>query len=373
MSKKFAFIKIRSNHSIIEQIIRILKATFPEYELAILDVKKILKKNMHIVLINLFHMLRLYGVRAVLQSKSAFYNRFFGTPYMYHQIRRLLNLSARENYLFSIQDCSLFNGKLSGIPHFVYTDHTVLANKNYPEYNQKRDLLSDSWMQLEKDIYRDANMVFTRSKIVMRSVIDDYECDSGRVRCIYYSPFMNSARAAPGQEKYSSKNILFVGLEWERKGGPLLVRAYEKVLKEIPDASLTIVGCSPKISLPNVKIIGPVTPNELETYYEKAAVFCLPTRREPFGIVFLEAMSYSLPVVGTHIGALPEFIIDGENGYLIDIDDEQALVKHLAELLTHSERCRRMGENGYGIYRRQFTLEAVSTLLRRSIMPHIQA
>lgn len=372
MRARYVFIKIRSNHSIIEQIIKILKATFPGYELDILDVKKLLIKNMHIVLINLYYMLRLYGISVVIQGKSAFYNRFFGTPFMYRNIGRLLNSGARENYLFSIQDCSLFNGKLSGVPHFVYTDHTVLANKNYPEYDERRDLLDASWMRLERDIYRDAAMVFTRSKIVMRSVIEDYGCDPDKVRCIYYAPFMDSKRAAPAQEKYSSKNILFVGLEWERKGGPLLVRAYEEVLRSVPGASLTIVGCSPNVSLPNVNIVGPVKSDELKKYYEAASVFCLPTRREPFGIVFLEAMSYSLPVVGTRIGALPEFIADGDNGYLIGIDDEQVLADRLVELLTHPDRCQGMGASGYGVYLRQFTLEAVSSSLRQFVMSRIK-
>ncbi|MBK8161627.1 MAG: glycosyltransferase family 4 protein [Gammaproteobacteria bacterium] len=373
MKKKYAFIKIRSRHTIVDQIIRILKHTFPEYELDVIDVKPLLKRNIHIALINLFHMVANYGVREIFQSKSAFYNRFFGTPYLYHHLHRLLNTRSKSGYLFSIQDCSLFNGKLAGIPHFVYTDHTVLANKNYPEYDEKSDLLSKSWINLERDIYGDADIVFTRSMIVRESVVQDYSCDVKKVHCIYYAPFVEEGERESSLNKYASKNILFVGLEWERKGGPLLVKAFEQVVKVEPDATLTIVGCSPDIVLPNVEIVGPVKSEKLCEYYEKSAVFCLPTRREPFGIVFLEAMSYSLPVLGTNIGALPEFIIDGDNGYLVGIDDVNGLARLLIGLISDPAKCERMGRRGYDIYREKFTLEAVSSSLKRYITPFIRA
>jgi len=368
---RYAFIKIRSKHTIIDQIIRILKHTFPEYELEIIDVKNILKKNYRIVLINLFHMLRIYGLKTLFEEKNVIYNRFFGTPYMYHQIRRLLNDYSRIGYLFTIQDCSLFNGKLENIPHFVYTDHTVLANKKYPHYDPRVDLLSESWISLERDIYRYSDMVFTRSLAIRESVIQDYSCDPDNVQCIYYAPFSENRTCDSNIGKYSSRNILFVGLEWERKGGPVLLDAFSRVLCEVPDARLIIIGCTPRVTSPNVEIVGPVAQEKVRTYYETSAVFCLPTRREPFGIVFIEAMSHCLPVIGTKIGALPEFIMDGENGYLIDVDDTERLANLLKQLLFNPDECMRMGQHGYQIYRQKFTLEVVSSLLHKYISPYI--
>lgn len=370
-SGRYAFIKIRTKHTIIDQIIKILKHTFPDYELEIIDVKKLLKKNLHVAAINIFHMIGIYGIKTLFETKSVFYNRFFGTPYMYQNIRRLLGTNVCQDLAFTIQDCSLFNGKLNGIPHFVYTDHTVLANQYYPEYDPKKDLLSESWIALERNIYQEADMVFTRSLNIRESVIQDYCCDPEKVQCIYYAPFSEGRKRGESITKYSSKNILFVGLEWERKGGPLLVSAFERVLKEMPDARLTIIGCKPGVKAPNVEIVGPVTAEKLQEYYQKAAVFCLPTRREPFGIVFIEAMSYCLPIIGTSIGALPEFIIDGENGYLIQIDDEERLAHLLIDLLSHPEKCAQMGRIGYDIYRRKFTIEVVSSSLRGYISPFI--
>lgn len=368
---RYAFIKIRSKHASMEQIIRILKDTFPDYDLDIIDIKNILKMNLHVVIINLFHMMYMYGIKTLLEDKSVIYNRFFGTPYMYHNIRRLLNANIRHDYLFTIQDCSLFNGKLNGIPHFVYTDHTILANKNYPEYDLEKDFLSKSWISLERNIYKDADMIFTLSLIIRDSVIQDYMCDPDKVQCIYYAPFSEDRKRDVGTDKYSAKNILFVGLEWERKGGPVLLSAFERVLREIPDAGLIIIGCKPAVNVPNVKIVGPVPYEKMQSYYEKSTVFCLPTRREPFGIVFIEAMSYCLPVIGTNIGAIPEFITDGDNGYLIQINDAEKLASLLIYLLSNPEKCAQMGQRGYDIYRQKFTLGVVSSSLNKYIAPYI--
>jgi starch synthase len=59
--------------------------------------------------------------------------------------------------------------------------------------------------------------------------------------------------------------------------------------------------------------------------YQRAHVFCLPTRFEPFGIAFVEAMHFGLPCVGTATDAVPEIVADGETGYLVPVDDEAAL------------------------------------------------
>lgn len=369
--RKYAFIKIRSKHTIIEQVIRILKYTFPEYELEIIDIKKILKSHFYIIVMNLFHVIREYGIGTLWEDKSVIYNRFFGTPYIYHAINRLLRQELHGDYLFSIQDCSLFNGKLADIPHFVYTDHTILANRNYPEFDEHRMLLSGDWIELEKNIYKDAEIVFTRSMIVRDSVIKDYQCTPEKVQCIYYAPFLEDKKVDVNIGKYSSKNILFVGLEWERKGGPLLLSAFEQVLKIIPDARLIIVGCSPVVSLPQVEVIGAIPGHELRAYYENTAIFCLPTRREPFGIVFVEAMRYSLPIVGTNIGAIPEMIHDQDNGYLIGVNDEEKLASILIDLLSDPGKCERMGRRGYDIYRNKFTIDVVSSSLKKYIYPFV--
>jgi glycosyltransferase involved in cell wall biosynthesis len=80
--------------------------------------------------------------------------------------------------------------------------------------------------------------------------------------------------------------------------------------------------------------------------YRRAAVFCLPSRQEGFGIVFLEAMAHARPIVAARAAAVPETVADGEVGILADPNDPEAFAQALATLLADRELGRRMGQAG---------------------------
>ena len=92
--------------------------------------------------------------------------------------------------------------------------------------------------------------------------------------------------------------------------------------------------------------LGTIPRRELVERYRRASIFCLPSRQEGFGIVFLEAMASSKPVVAALAAAIPETVVDGETGILVHPDDPGALAQALLELLSDPERCRSLGEAG---------------------------
>ena len=193
------------------------------------------------------------------------------------------------------------------IPHFLYTDHTHLANIFYPLFKHE-NLLSDAWIACEKSIYRNASLNFTMSTNIRQSIIDQYDCSPDKVVNVYCGSNVSIVDKELPDSRYSDQNILFVGVDWERKGGPVLAEAFKRVLVQFPNAKLTIVGCNPELDLPNCSVIGRVPLADVGQYFQQASIFCLPTRLEPFGIVFLEAMSYKLPIIATNIGAIPDFV-----------------------------------------------------------------
>ena len=67
----------------------------------------------------------------------------------------------------------------------------------------------------------------------------------------------------------------------------------------------------------------------------------MPTWREPFGIVFVEAMAHALPIVSTRVAALPELVVEGESGFLVEPGDAARLADRLVTLLTNAELRRR--------------------------------
>ena len=160
--------------------------------------------------------------------------------------------------------------------------------------------------------------------------------------------------------------ILFVGRHFQRKGGDLLVKAFRVVRQRLPDARLVIMGpLTLPLVEPGVSFLGDLDKNSpkgwatlIETY-ASADVFCLPTRFEPFGIAFIEAMHFGLPCVGSDAWAVPEMVVDGETGFTVPLDDLETLTDRLLRLLTDHALAARMGQAGRARAERLFTWKAV--------------
>jgi glycosyltransferase involved in cell wall biosynthesis len=131
------------------------------------------------------------------------------------------------------------------------------------------------------------------------------------------------------------------------------------------------VGCFPRVDVPNCHIVGPVPLEKVNQYYANASVFCLPTRLEPFGIVLVEAQSHKLPVVATEIGAIPDFVIDRHNGYLVKPNDVESLAKSLSDLIGNPEKCRTFGENAYSLMKDRYNWDKVGSQMRQYILPYL--
>jgi glycosyltransferase involved in cell wall biosynthesis len=367
MSKKIALIQEWSFHPVLYSIKDMLSREFPENELEIFALSRVFKQRLDIVLINLLFLFKEYGWKILLDKKKIFMF-FFHTTYIYRKVKTLMPslLKNPDEYAFVLQLGTFFDTSVPGIPHFIYTSHTVLANLLNPNFDPK-DLYNPEWMKLNKEFYKNATMIFTYSENAVRSVVEQYGCPPEKVKCIYVG---NNTPIIPGElnnANYRNKNILLIGTNWVNKGGPELLAAFRIVLKKHPDAQLTIVGCSPNIDVPNCHVYGYIPVDTVHTFFRNASIFCLPTKFETFGIVFVEAMAYRLPVIGPAIECIPEFIKDGKNGYLIRPGDIEGLAEHLIHLLDHPEKCKEFGAYGAEMANRLYNWENVGKLLKSHI------
>lgn len=216
-------------------------------------------------------------------------------------------------------------------------------------------------------MFNDADMIFTCGSLVSYSLLNQYDIAKEKVHTVFAGSNVQG-HFVENKSKYASKNILFVGVDWERKGGPVLLKVFEKVLQQHNDASLTIVGCNPPgINLPNCIVVGQIQADKLAEYYNKAAVFCLPTLREPFGIVFIEAMHYKLPIVANNIGSVSDMVINDFNGYLVENDVDDYADK-ICNLFDDPEKCKRLGENGFELAESKFTWEHAGQTMEEQIV-----
>jgi glycosyltransferase involved in cell wall biosynthesis len=134
----------------------------------------------------------------------------------------------------------------------------------------------------------------------------------------------------------------------------VLISSMKSIVRELPDAFCVVVGEGPyKTTLQdlartldledNIIFAGRVPDELLPSYYHSSDIFVLPSLKEGFGIVFLEAMYYEKPCVGVRAGGIPEVIEDGKTGYLALPSDAQALADAITRLISDNELRARMG------------------------------
>ena len=167
-----------------------------------------------------------------------------------------------------------------------------------------------------------------------------------------------STNMAPMPQYQDGKiNILFVGRLEKRKGLRYLLEAYGTLKWDLPNIRLIVVGpgnpdkesyrVMSSQNLQDVEFVGRVAYDDLPRYYASADIFCSPaTGAESFGIVLLEAMSASKPVVASDIEGFRGVMTHGEQGLLVPKKDSNALAEALGMLARDPELRRKLGGNG---------------------------
>lgn len=132
------------------------------------------------------------------------------------------------------------------------------------------------------------------------------------------------------------RTVLFVGREFNRKGGALVVQAVERWCRGV-DYKVRLIVAGPKKwpmkgAIPSwVTFLGDVPYSTLTNHLRKADVFAMPSYFEAFGIAFVEALAAGVPVIGRNDFAMPEFIRHGENGFLLEEDNVQKLAEYIEQ------------------------------------------
>lgn len=155
--------------------------------------------------------------------------------------------------------------------------------------------------------------------------------------------------------------VLSVGEVKKRKGYHVSLAAFAKVKKVLPDAQYWIVGnLASKMyikelqssiaeqGLTDVTFLGTVSEGKLQECYRQASVFLLTPQQtglnfEGFGLVYIEAGAYGLPVVGTRVGGVPDAIRHDVTGFVLEPDDTDGIAGSIVRLLSDKKLAATMG------------------------------
>ncbi len=255
-------------------------------------------------------------------------------------------------------------------PIATFEDMTILQTRALGQAYAGWDALShrafESRLAGQRRAYERATAVCLTSRWTADSVIDEYGIAPEKVHVVG----IGCNHVAPVAERdWSTPRFLFVGMDWPRKNGDGVLRAFARLRRERPEARLDLVGGHPPVDQPGVTGHGvlrldvPEQHERLERLFGESTCFVMPSFSEACGIAYVEAAAAGLPSIGTTSGGSDYLIGDG--GIAVDPHDEAALLDAMRGLADANE-ARRTGAAAQ-VRSELFTWDAVGRRLLRAL------
>jgi glycosyltransferase involved in cell wall biosynthesis len=259
-------------------------------------------------------------------------------------------MDRQHSFDMVLQLQTLFAPGLQGEwPVAIATDNVyALTRRLYPSWSPLSPRESDRYEALEAETFRAANLLLPRSRFVADALVAHYGCDPSRI--LVTGGGANLVTPDLRDKRWGGGTALFVGLDFERKGGDVLLRAWPEVRRRVPHAQLRIVGPPrPRRSrVPGETWLGRLDePAMLSREYASADVLVMASRFEPWGHVFTEAMGHGTACIAADGGAMREIVENGANGLLVQPGRPASLADALLAILGDPELAEAMGRRAH--------------------------
>jgi glycosyltransferase involved in cell wall biosynthesis len=310
----------------------------------------------------------------IYRIKSLYYKY---THRQYHRFREPAIVKSVANQILKKIDSIQYDALISAgsteiakldtkIPIIFWTDATFANLLNYypdctnlPESNIKYGHI------LEQEAFNRSSLAIFSSEWAAESAMQKYKIKTEKVKIVPFGanienpPSLNEIKQRIENKIQNVCKILFLGVNWYRKGGDIALKTVEELNKIGINSELHIAGCSPEI--PNkpdyVKIYGYLRksiPEEkyiLEKLFTESHFLILPSRAEAFGIVFCEANANGLPAIGSNQGGIPTIIKNGINGSTFDItENPRNIAQFISDNFSDFKRYKELAFSSYNEY-----------------------
>lgn len=225
------------------------------------------------------------------------------------------------------------------VPTATYDDATLAQMWHHPSSDIRSSGFPSrevhKWFAYQAASSRAADVCCASTRWAASSLVEDCGVAADRVKVVGIG-HRPRPLANPAERDWSAPRFLFVGVDWSRKNGAAVVRAFGELLGSVPSATLDVVGLHPAMEARGIRFHGllsrqdPRAQATLDALFARATAFVLPSRFEPAGIAYLEAASAGLPVIVTTEGGAVEMLHDA--AIAVHPDDSPALVAAMRKL-----------------------------------------
>lgn len=253
----------------------------------------------------------------------------------------------------------------TAVPFVTYTDYTAQLSAKRPKAGRSpfTEQQRQQWIALEGQVYDRAEHIFTRSQFVGASLADDYGINADKITVVGGGVNFDKLPKLDAMPNGNQMTILFIGKDFYRKGGDILLRAFAQARLHAENARLILVtddDIPSDLPLEGVTVMAPTWDRaKIGSLYQQADIFVLPSRLETWGDVLLEAMAYGLPCIGVTGDSMPEIIDNGRTGLIVQRENVAALAQALSSLLCDQATRLRYGAAGRKRVESLYTWKAV--------------
>jgi glycosyltransferase involved in cell wall biosynthesis len=266
-------------------------------------------------------------------------------------------------------------------PIAFWTDATFAQMVDlYPEFRNLAPATLKGGNLIEQHALQRATLAIYSSEWAAGSAMSEYGADPAKVRVLPFGANLPGERRVDEIEKIIGNRgrdvcrLLFVGVDWERKGGDLAIAIVSQLHDEGVRAELTIVGSNPDIPAEmrnTVTALGFVAKDTtygrstLERLFASSHFLVLPSKAECFGVVLAEAGSFGMPSITSDVGGIPAVIRNGVNGFMFPIasiveEGARCISSLWSDVARYDDLCRSAFEES----RARLTWEASGRELR---------
>ena len=272
-------------------------------------------------------------------------------------------------------------------PIVIWTDTTFASAIDfYPKYF-RNSICQESI----RDIFANERAALSRCRLAIfssewgaQSAMDHYQLDPSRIKVVPFGANFDCHRSLDDIKRIVNARptdkckLLFVGLEWVRKGGDIVFQVAKELNKTGLPTELTVVGCQPIIDEPIPSFVRPLgrisnaTQEGLDRLYKlfsESHFFIMPSRAESFGHVFCEASSFGVPSLATNVGGIPTAVRNDVNGRTFSKEaGSEEYCAYISNLFSNYSRYKNLALSSFKEYEARLNWSVAGQTVKELLM-----